>query len=134
MAEINEKIKSISKLYHVAGCDLNQIEEAQKALNINFPEEFLDYVKEFGAISFYGTEWTGLNVEGYINVVDATIQEREINSNFPTDCFVIENQAIDGLLTIVNEMGEVYTFQYGQKDFLCNSLSEYLDICLARQK
>jgi len=134
MGNIVNKIGKIKNLYHAKGCKISQLRKAQETLNINFPEEFLDYVKEFGAISFYGTEWTGLNVEGYINVVDATIQERDMNPNFPTDCFVIENQAIDGLLTIVNEMGEVYIFQYGQKDFLCNSLSEYLDICLARQK
>ncbi len=56
-------------------------------LGITFPDEFIDYVKEYGAISFYGTEWMGLNVDGYINVVDATKQERDINDDFPSDCF-----------------------------------------------
>ena len=99
MKGIVEKIKKIDKLYHAKGCTTSQLKEAQSELGLDFPEEFIDYVKEYGAISFYGTEWTGLNVDGYLNVVEVTKQERELNSAFPTDCFVLENQAIDGLIT-----------------------------------
>ena len=134
MQSIVEKIKKIDKLYHVEGCTTRQLKEAQSELGLEFPEEFIDYVKEYGAISFYGTEWTGLNVDGYLNVVETTKQEREINSAFPTDCFVLENQAIDGLVTVVNESGNVFTVQYEKKIPLCNSISDYLDICIARKK
>ncbi|MFT8310760.1 MAG: SMI1/KNR4 family protein [Sporolactobacillus sp.] len=134
MSGIVEKIKGISKLYHATGCTTKQIKEAQNALGIDFPEEFIDYVKEYGAISFYGTEWTGLNVGGYLNVVEVTKQERDMNSSFPSDCFVIENQGIDGLITIMNEKGWVFTLQYDKKEPLCDSLVEYLDICIARKK
>lgn len=133
MKDIVEKIKEIDKLYHAKGCTTSQLKEAQSELGIKFPEEYIDYVKEFGAISFYGTEWTGLNVDGYLNVVEVTKQERELNSAFPTDCFVLENQAIDGLITIANENGNVFTVQYEKKTPLCDSISEYLDICIARK-
>lgn len=131
---IVDEIKKIPKLYHAKGCATSQIMEAQKKLDITFPEEFIDYVKKYGAISFFGTEWTGLNVEGYLNVVEATKQERNINDDFPEDCFVIENQGIDGLVTVVDEKGVVYSVQYDKKEFLCNSLSEYLSICEDRAK
>lgn len=134
MKGIVDKIKKIGKLYHVKGCTTRQLKEAQSELGIEFPEEFIDYVKEFGAISFYGTEWTGLNVDGYLNVVESTKQERELNSTFPTDCFVLENQAIDGAITAVDEKGHVYTVQYDKKISLCDSISEYLNICIARKK
>lgn len=134
MKGIVEKIKKIDKLYHAKGCTTSQLKEAQNELELEFPEEFIDYVKEYGAISFYGTEWTGLNVDGYLNVVEVTKQERELNSAFPTDCFVLENQAIDGLITVVNEKGNVFTVQYEKKTPLCDSISEYLDICIARKK
>lgn len=84
---IVDEIKKIPNLYHAKGCTTSQIKDAQKVLGITFPDEFIDYVKEYGAISFYGTEWMGLNVDGYINVVDATKQERDINDDFPSDCF-----------------------------------------------
>lgn len=134
MKGIVDKIKKIEKLYHAKGCTTRQLKEAQSELGIEFPEEFIDYVKEFGVISFYGTEWTGLNVDGYLNVVESTKQERELNSAFPTDCFVLENQAIDGVITAVDEKGHVYTIQYDKKNSLCDSISEYLNICIARKK
>jgi len=134
MKGIVEKIKNIDKLYHAKGCTTRQLKDAQNELGLDFPEEFIDYVKEYGAISFYGTEWTGLNVDDYLNVVKVTKQERELNSAFPTDCFVLENQAIDGLITAVNEKGNVFGIQYDKKTLLCNSISEYLDICIARKK
>lgn len=133
MEKIVDKINKIEKLYHVKGCTTKQLKEAQKELGIIFPEEFVDYVRSFGAISFYGTEWTGLNVDSYLNVVNATKKERKINADFPTGCFVLENLAIDGLITVVDEEGRVYSVQYNKKTLLCNTISEYLDLCVARK-
>ena len=134
MSNIIEKIKEIPNLYHAKGCSDEQIEEAERELGLKFPEEFIAYVKEYGALSFYGTEWTGLNVGGYLNVVDATKQERWLNSDFPKGYFVIENQGIDGVFTVVNESGQVFTLQYDKVELLCDSLLEYLDVCIARRK
>lgn len=129
-----EKIHAIPNLCHLSGCKTNQIKAAQKELDLEFPDEFIDYVKEFGAISFLGTEWCGLNVEGYLNVVDATKSERELNKDFPKGFFVLENQAIDGILIIVNAKGDVYSYQKGNSPILvCHSISEYLDICLKNE-
>lgn len=134
MSKIIKKIKSIQNLYHAKGCTSSQIKAAQKSLGLEFPKEFIDYVKGFGAISFYGTEWTGLNVEGYLNVVEATKQERKLNSDFPLDCFVLENQGVDGIITAVNEKGQIFSVQYDKKELTFNSISEYLDECIKRKK
>lgn len=129
---IIEEIKKIPKLYYVKGCTTRQIKDAQKALGITFPDEYIDYVKEYGAISFYGTEWMGLNVDGYLNVVEATKQERELNASFPSDCFVIENLGIDGIIAIADEKGIVYSLQHSKKEKICNSITDYLKVCLNR--
>ncbi len=132
---IVDKIKTIPNLCHLTGCKTTQIKAAQKELDLDFPDEFIDYVKEFGVISFYGTEWTGLNVEGYLNVVDATKNERKLNKGFPQGFFVLENQAIDGILILVNSKGAVYSYQNGNlPTFICKSMSEYLDICIQKNK
>lgn len=131
---IVEQLQEIPNLYHAQGCTRGQVLEAQKELGIIFPDEFVDYVREFGAISFAGTEWTGLNVDGYLNVVNATKQERNLNATFPRNCFVIENQGIEGLITVVDGAGSVYGVHYEKKDLICHSLSEYLRLCLARAK
>lgn len=134
MSSILEKISKIEKLYHAKGCTFKQIKEAQSELEITFPEEYMDIVKEYGAISFYGTEWTGLNVDDYLNVVSVTKQEREMNSSFPADCFVLENQGIDGLIVICNEAGEVFSLQYSKVEKIHDSISSYLDECIGRRK
>lgn len=132
---IVDKIKTIPNLCHLTGCKTTQIKAAQKELDLDFPDEFIDYVKEFGVISFYGTEWTGLNVEGYLNVVDATKNERKLNKGFPQGFFVLENQAIDGILILVNSKGAVYSYQNGNlPTLICKSMSEYLDICVQKNK
>jgi len=132
---IVDKIKTIPNLCHLTGCKTTQIKAAQKELDLDFSDEFIDYVKEFGVISFYGTEWTGLNVEGYLNVVDATKNERKLNKGFPQGFFVLENQAIDGILILVNSKGAVYSYQNGNlPTLICKSMSEYLDICIQKNK
>lgn len=130
---IIKKIEGIYGLYRLVGCTEQQISGAEKQLEIKFPKEYVDYLKHFGAVSFYATELTGLNVDGYLNVVNATLKERDTNSNFPKDCFMIENQGIDGVFSIMNSKGEVYAFQSGNTSKLCNSFSEYIDICLSRK-
>ena len=134
MTLIIEKINKIEKLYHTEGCSFKQIKEAQLELGITFPDEYIDIIKKYGAISFYGTEWTGLNVGGYLNVVSATKQGREMNSAFPLDCFVLENQGIDGLIVICNEKGEVFSIQYSKIEKIYSSISDYLDECIKRKK
>lgn len=49
---------------------------------------------------------------------------------FPKKYFVIENIGVDRMLVISDEKGKIYTIQYDKKELICNSLSEYLDICL----
>ena len=129
---IIEKIKKIEDLDTnlKGGASEEQIIRAEKRLELKFPEEYKDYVKKFGTISFLGNEWTGLNVDGYLNVVNMTEEERALNKFFPKKYFVIENIGVDRMLIISNEKGEIYTIQYDKIKFLCNSLSEYLDICL----
>lgn len=133
MENIVSKINGIEKVFHGKGCSEDQIKEAEKELGFLLPEEYVIYVKEFGAISFFATEWTGLNVGGRINVVGATKQERELNSDFPSDCFVLENQAIDGMITAANSEGKVFTVQYDKIVPLCDTISDYLDICIKRK-
>ena len=133
MSNIIKKIKNINGLYRAKGCSFKQVTEAQNRLNITFPEEYVDYVREFGAISFFGTEWTGLNVKGHLNVVEVTEQERNLNVDFPADCFVLENQGIDGILIICNEKGEIFSIHFDEVKKIHDSISEYLDECILRK-
>ena len=131
---IVEKIKKMKDLdiNPKGGVSKEQIERAEKRLNLKFSEEYKEYLKEFGMISFYGTEWSGLNIDGYFNVVNMTEDEKALNKYFPEKYFAIENLAVDGVIFVSNEEGKIYSIQYDKKELICNSLSEYLDICLKR--
>lgn len=134
MANIVEKIKSIPDVYAIDGCTTKQIKEAQDSLDLIFPDEFVAYVEAFGCIDFGSTEWTGLNISGRLNTVDATIQEKNVNADFPKGFFVLEDLGIDAQKIIVNERGEVYLLQYEKKSLLCKSISAYLDMCIEKNK
>ena len=131
---IVEKIKKMKDLdiNPKGGASKEQIERAEKRLNLKFSEEYKEYLKEFGAISFFGNEWSGLNIDGYFNVVNMTEDEKALNESFPKKHFVIENIGVDSIFIISNEDGKIYSIQCDKIEFLCNSLSEYLDICLKR--
>lgn len=126
MSNLENTINSIPKLYKSKGCKDEQIIEAQKELNVKFAEEYVTYLKTYGAISFYGTEITGLNVDEYINVINVTLQEREADKEFPLGCIVIENTGFEGLLILQSEDGSIYDWNKGKREKIFNSLNEYI--------
>ena len=130
MSDIVNKLKKIPDLTALEGCSIQQVNEAQSELGLIFPDDYVKYVREFGCVDFGVNEWTGLNVKGRLNTVEATKKEMSVNANFPKGYFVLENLGIDAKHIIVNEKGEVYLLQYEKKMYLCGSISEYLDICL----
>lgn len=132
MIGIVDKILQIPNLYKLQKCSVAEVKMAQESLNLKFSAEYVDYVTNFGAISFYGTEFTGLNVKGYLNVVEATLSEREIHKDFPKDCYVIENLQMEGAVVISDAEGKIYNYFNETKLLICNNLVEYIEECIAR--
>ena len=130
---IVEEIKKIPEVTVMNGCSDEQIAVAQNELGVTFPQEFIDYVKAFGCIDFYSTEWTGLNIEGRLNVVDATKKEMSVNPDFPKGFFVLENMGIDSKVIVVDSEGSVYLLQNANLEKISNSISEYLQKCIERK-
>ena len=58
----------------------------------------------------------------------------DVNPDFPKGFFVLENLGIDAKRIIVNEKGEVYILQYETVTHLCDSISDYLDMCIEKNK
>ena len=112
---IVEKINNIPEMWPMPEpASMEQVKEAEKELQMTFPQEFIDYALAFGCVDFGSTELNGL--EG-----------------FPKGFFVFENIGIDGALIIVNSAGQVYVFQDDAMDYFCGSISEYIDICVERE-
>lgn len=63
-----------------------------------------------------------------LDVVCNTREERELNSFVPDDWYVVENAGIDGIIIWQDKTGRIYqSMPNGQKEYIANSLAEYLD-------
>lgn len=132
MHKIVELINSIEKVKAIGGANENQISEAENALGVSFPEDYRAYLKNFGAVRFNGIELCGLNITGYLNVVEATIQEKGVNDKFPEGMYVIEDLGVDARLIIGDSTGNVYLLQRNKKKLICSSFIEYVEKCKVR--
>lgn len=132
MSRVLEILESIENLDYTGGCSLQQLNEAEKKLGISFPLEYKEFLLKYGAIGFGSVEICGLNVDGYLNVVEATEKEKKINPDFPKKMFVIENLCIDAKYIVGDEKGYIYLLQRNKKRVLCLSFSEYILKCKSR--
>ena len=107
---------------------MEQIIEAEKELGVNFADDYSKYVEKYGAISTKGIQLTGVTTCERLNVISVTKKERNMNPNIPTNMYVVENIAIDGLMALQDEIGKVYIITpNGTPKLSCNSLPEYVE-------
>ena len=132
MSNFINRIKSIKHLEFSKGATKEEVRDAEKTLQLKFSKDYSDYLNVFGCISFFGTEWTGLNGADYLNVVDVTAEAREIYSEFPINMFIIENLGFDGYLILSTTKGDIFEWQYGNCTKIHSSLEDYLSECLER--
>ena len=126
MKELLEEINKKFKIYHGNGVSNDEIDNAEKELALSFSEEYKEYLREIGCMSFASHEFTGLGFSGYLNVVEATKSERNLDDRFPKNCILIENVGIDGLLILHDKTGAVYSYVNGNKAKISNSLFDFL--------
>ena len=129
---VTNELKKISDLVYTKGASNEQIVEAENKLLLEFPADFIEYLKGF--VTFYGVEWQGLNGPDYLNVVTSTLDARETYPDFPVNMFILEDLGFDGLLILVDTKGSVYEWQYGSCKKIYPSIVEYLEECLEREK
>ena len=132
MSKVVDIISGISGIQSVGACSVKELEDAQEKLGLQFPEEYKAYLLNYGAIRFNGIELCGLNINGYLNVVEATEQEKSVNKSFPGNMFVIEDLGIDAKIIIGDEKGNIYLLQHDKKRLICLSFAEYLEKCKYR--
>ena len=132
MSRIVELINSIEKVKSIGGANASQITEAENALGVSFPADYREYLENFGAARFNGIELCGLNITGYMNVVEATMQEKSVNDKFPKGMYVIEDLGVDARLIIGDSAGNVYLLQRDRKKLICSSFTEYVEKCKLR--
>ena len=127
MKNILETLKAKEDFYCIGPVDEKDIVEAEKQLCLKFSKDYKACLEEFGVFSVNAHEITGINLSKRVNVVDVTMQEREI-TNVPKEWYVIEQAHIDGIVVWQDENGVVYQSQPNKEIVkIANSLLEYLE-------
>ena len=119
-------LEEVENLSYTGGCTVADIEWAESRLGMHFPREYSAYLLKYGSVSFPGVNWTGLGLGGYLNVIEATFDERVLNEYFPDKCFVLDGAGTFGKKVLVDSGGCVYLFYENEVRCLCNSIHRYL--------
>ena len=123
MGNILDAIEGLEDVRFIKPADPKQIENAQEVLGVTFAEDYKEYLGKYGVISAKGLELTGIAAVDRLNVVKVTQQERKMNKIMPTDMYVIENTAVDGIVALQNAEGKIYTITMdGKLEFFSTSL------------
>ena len=126
MKTIIDEIAGHYKVYKGTGVSDEVIASAEQKLGVTFSSQYKAYLKECGVLSFASHEITGLGIRGYLNVVEATEAERKLGGAFPSDCILIENVGIDGVLVIMDSCGRIYEYQKGNRIPVAESFFNYI--------
>ncbi|MDR0813713.1 MAG: SMI1/KNR4 family protein [Oscillospiraceae bacterium] len=129
MSEFVALLHSKPNFRAIIGASNEQINEAENALELQFSDEYHEYLAAFGVASVYGHEFTGICAFPRLNVVNVTSEARALEGNIPADWYVIEQAHIDGIVIWQSSAGEVYqTMPNALPTKLCDSLYEYLEL------
>lgn len=127
MDKLKAEIEQQYRLFHAKGCSVEQVIAAEKQLGLQFPDEYRRYVLEYGAISFGSHEFTGLNVEEHIDVVQVTLLERSVRESLPADCIVVQLLGIEGLTIIQDSDGAIFQIdEAGRRERIADSFAVYI--------
>ena len=110
------------------GATSDAIALAEQTLKVKFTAEYIAYISEFGAASYYGHELTGVCKSKSLDVVRITVSERDF-TEVPADWYVVEQTHVDGI--VIWQAGDGKIFQTSLKKKprkLCDSLTEYINL------
>lgn len=108
------------------GVSEKEIQQAEEKLGMMFPKTYRDIVKEFGSVEVDSEEIFGLGVEGYLNVVETTLKEREVSQGKLNGYIVLQNIGMEGILIVVDEQDRVFEYQLGEFRNLLSTTAEYI--------
>lgn len=106
-----------------------QVNSAENILNTTFSDDFRDYLKTYGTIAYLGHELVGISDTEYLNVVNATSEERDFVENIPKVWYVVERLNVDGIVIWQSSSGEIYqTAPNSEPKKIYDSLAEYIEM------
>ena len=128
MENIIEVLKASDDLSAGKGASAEQIDAASKSLNLEFAEDYLMYLREYGLAYVNGHELTGIGIIPRNDVVTVTLEKRKLPhvEAIPADWYVIEDTNIDSIVVWQSSKGLVYMESPGSIKQLYASMAEYI--------
>ena len=104
-----------------------QINECETALELNFADDYKEYLRKFGNVSYYLHELTGITIDDRLNVVRITNDDKEYIKCIPRNMYVVEEAYIDDIVYLQDETGKIYISKNRSMPVLVyDSLYEYI--------
>lgn len=105
----------------------DRIAEAEKALGLAFADDYKEYVSRMGSASFIGHELTGISVAQRVDVSAATLRNRELFPEVPSDWYVVEEANIDDIVLWQDSTGCIHQTQPNREpQIIASSFAEYV--------
>lgn len=121
-------LKAADRFYSGDAASNDAIEQAETTLSLKFSPEYREYLMTYGVASIYGHEFTGLGLDGPLNVVEATEYQRKKNPEIDPTYYVVEETHIDDIVIWQSFDGTVYqSFSDCAVKKINGSLSEYIE-------
>lgn len=124
--KIIETITKLGKFLASGPVSENDITEAENRLGLSFSTEYKTYLQNYGSLSYYGHELTGISDNEATDVVINTISERQI-CDVSDDWYVIERACINDIVIWQNREGKIFQTSPGaEPQKIYDSLSDYI--------
>lgn len=129
MTDICDVISNMEAFHARKAVQLDEIDAAERELNLKFNEDYKKCLTKFGQFSICNHEFTGITKTLRLNVVEITKEERVKNPLIPNNLYVLEQTHIDDIVIWQNEEGNIF-----QSSFYClpykiaDSLFEYIKL------
>ena len=105
-----------------------EIIRAEKELNLQFSQEYTEYIAQYGYASVYAHEFTGLGCADRLDVVKVTQDQRGYDASIPGNLYVVEETHMDGICIWQDCEGNVYSKSPNSPfEKIASSLQEYID-------
>lgn len=126
MSDLCDLLESKAGFDYSIPASEESIEQAEAALHLQFAEEYKEYLRKYGSVTFDEHELTGISPNKWQDVVESTKRARLAN-NVPPDYYVIERLGIDGIIIWQNQSGTILsTAPYEEAKPIARSLIAYL--------
>lgn len=125
--DIISLFKSLPNVYFMGNFTEEAIAEAETKLCLSFASDYKEFLKNFGGMVYKQIEIIGINPEFPDNCVESTLEARSEDSSIPSDCYVISNPLIDGILYLQNASGQIYVhYPFMEPEKLFDNLQEFV--------